>query len=259
MVDSRSAVIFSATLVLLFSIPAASQQVEIQETVESGFDAVVDTNFTTNFKLNISSGSEEMKLIDSESRYSIDTRPSTQIKKFTTPKGKLKIVKSPNRSITTVETPYGTLKTGFRDGENVSSFSGEESMRPEVEKIREELLTNMSVREREASAKKAVVMDRILPDVKIRSGYTESSEYVEVTNTGSEVVPVEGWTFENSDPDAYTLDTVLAANETIRYYAGEPETVENNSVLNTGVDIDENEDSLRLENRFGRVIDREQW
>lgn len=257
MVDSRRAAVFSVTMALVFSIPAASQSVEIEEGMD-GFRASVDTNFSTGFELNVSQGREEMVLRDSDSRYSRVEKSSSSMEKFVTPEGKLRVEQTPNLSMKIVETPYGTLKTGFRDGKNISEFTGPEELRPRVEKLKQQLMMNATVREREASAKKRIVLDRMLPDVSVTAESTESHEYINVTNSGSEEVSVNGWTVKNSDPDSFTLEETLGPGETVTLYAGSRGNI-TGSVEDSGVDIDETEDTVVLENRFGRTVDLESW
>lgn len=256
MTGSRRAIVFSAALLMLFTIPVASQSVDIRESGE-GFDAFVDTGFSTSFDLNISEGLEKMKLVDSESRYRVERTPSSMEKTLTTPRGRLEIKRTANLSLETVETPYGTLKTGFRNGENVSSFTGPEKLRDRAEKIRGMLMENLTVKEREASAKKRTVMARILPDIEVEPVFTNSSEYVLLSNNGEEKVSLEGWKLENSDPDRYRLGLKLEPGEELRLYSDDVDL--NSSIGGTGVDIDEYDDRLVLENRLGRVIDEVSW
>lgn len=257
MVGSRRAVVFSTLVLIAFTIPVASQSVEMSES-EDGFDAFIDTGFSTSFNLNISEGLESMQLVDSESSYTVESTPSSLEKKLVTPRGNLEIRRTANLSLKTVETPYGTLKTGFRDGKNISIFTGPEELRGKAEKIREGLLQNLSVAEREASARKAAVMNKMLPDVEIEPEFTNSSEYVLVSNTGDKNVSLDGWRLENSDPDRYRLGLELGPGEAVRLYSGEV-PVPNGTVGGTGVDIDEYDDRLVLENGVGRVIDEVNW
>lgn len=257
MKSSRRAIVFSIIILITFTIPAASQTVEIKDSGD-GFDAFVDSGFSTAFDLNISEGLERLKLKDSEGSYSIESTPSALEKKLVTPRGTLEIKRTANMSVKTVRTPYGTLKTGFRDGENVSSFTGPEKMRNKVKKIRKGLLENLTVKDREASAKKSVVMEKMLPDVEIEPRFTNSSEYVLVSNTGENNVSMKGWQIENSDPDRYQFDMTLGPGESVKLYSGEvPEP--NGTLANTGIDIDEYEDNLVLENQVGRIIDEVKW
>jgi hypothetical protein len=258
MIGSRRAIVFSAAVLFLFTIPVASQSVDIQNSGD-GFDAFVDTGFSKAFDLNISEGIERMNLVDSDSRYRVESTPSSVEKKLVTPRGTLEIIRTTNLSLKTVETPYGTLKTGFSNGKNVSTFTGPEDLREKVERIRDELIKNLTVEEREASAKKRVVLDRILPDIEVEPVFTNSSEYVLLSNAGGENVSLKGWKLENSDPDSYRLSLELGPDEDIRLYAGEVPEAVNSSVGGTGVDLDQYEDKLVLENRLGRVIDEVSW
>lgn len=257
MVEARKASVYSVVLLLVFSIPVASQQVDIKEGSE-GFKAFVDTNFSSNFQMDIGSGMEEIDLEESESSYSIVEEPEKKVRELVTPDGSLRIEESPNMSVETVKTPYGVLKKGFRDGENISSFSGPEDMRKRVKEIREGLKANLSVKMREASIKRDVVMDRLLPDVSVNHRFGESERII-LSNGGSESISLDGWTVENSDPDVYELGTTLSPDEKVILYPDEAGNVTGTVVENTGVDIDKTEDELVLENRFGREIDTESW
>lgn len=257
MVEARKASVYSVVLLLVFSIPVASQQVDIQDD-SKGFRAFVDTNFSSSFQMDIGSGVKEMDLEESGSSYSMVEEPQRKVRELVTPQGSLRIEESPNSSVKTVRTPYGVLKKGFRDGENISSFSGPEDMKYKVEKIFEGLKSNLSVKMREASVKKDVVMERLLPDVSLNHRFGDS-ERILIENSGGESISLDGWTVQNSDPDVYELDRTLSSGERVVLYPDEAGNVTGGVVENTGVDIDQTEDKLVLENRFGREVDVEAW
>lgn len=256
-VEPRKASVYSVVLLLVFSIPVASQQVDIQRDSE-GFDAFVDTNFSSNFQMDIGSGLKKLDLEESGSSYSMVEEPERKVRELVTPQGSLRIEESPNASVKTVTTPYGVLKKGFRDGENISGFSGPEDMRDKAEKIFEGLKGNLSLKMREASVRKDVVMERLLPDVSVDRRFG-GSERIVVSNEGTERISLEGWTVENSDPDVYELGRTLSGDGKVVLYPGDAGNVTGSVVENTGVDIDETEDKLVLENRFGRKVDAESW
>ncbi|MFB6174421.1 MAG: hypothetical protein ABEJ87_00400 [Candidatus Nanohalobium sp.] len=239
MVDARRAIVFSATLTVLLSVPVASQQVRIQQK-DGGFNAVVSTDYTTNYRLNTSTGKRSMELVDSRSRYSYTQRPSVKREKFVTSKGLLRKRRTANESLTILKTPYGTLKTGYRDGENVSKFTGPEGMRSRVLKIRRKLMKRMNVSHRESVARKRSVMDRVLPDVEMSSDY--QLDTINLTNAGNSTVSLKGWRIVKSgkteEPYPVELETVLGPGE--------------NMSMDVGVDSN---DGLVLENEAGRRID----
>ncbi|AOV94416.1 hypothetical protein AQV86_00650 [Nanohaloarchaea archaeon SG9] len=257
MVEAGKASVYSVVLLLVFSIPVASQQVDIQESSE-GFNAFVNTNFSSSFQMDIGTGLEEISLEDSDGSYSMTERPEKKTRKFVSPHGSLKVEKTPNMSVETVRTPYGVLKTGFREGENISSFSGPEDLKDRVREIREKLKSNLSVSRREASVKKSVVMEKMLPDVSLSHEFGDS-ESITISNDEEESISLDGWKVKNSDPDVYELKKTLSPGEEVVLYPKEAGNVTENAVESTGVDIDETEDSLTLENRLGREIDSETW
>ncbi len=256
-VDTRKASVYSVVLLLVFSIPVASQQVDIEGGSE-GFDAFVDTNFSSNFQMDIGSGLKELDLEESDSSYSMVEEPERKVRELVTPQGSLRIEESPNTSVKTVTTAYGVLKKGFRNGENISSFSGPEDMKDKVEKIFEGLKGNLSVKMREASVRKDVVMEKILPDVSVDHRFGDSERIV-LSNEGTERISLEGWTVKNSDPDVYELDRVVSPGKDVVLYPDRAGNVTGSVIENTGVDIDQTEDELVLENRLGREIDTETW
>jgi len=218
-VDAGKASLYSIVLLLVLSIPVASQQVEIEEDSE-GFDAFVDTNFSSSFQMDIRTGLEEISLEESDGSYSMTERPEMKSREFVSPQGSLKVKESPNASVETVRTAYGVLKTGFRDGENISSFSGPEDMKSRVQNIKERLEANLSVKKREASMKKSVVMEKILPDVSVSHEFGDSERIV-ISNDGEESVSLGGWTVKNSDPDIFELEEDLSSGAEIVLYPEE--------------------------------------
>ncbi len=235
---------FSVAFVVLFSIPAASQQVDVVESAGDGMEAVIDTRFSDTFSLEMRPGMEKMKLEDSASRFRLKERPSMRRKKIVTPVGSLVVRRSNDSVLKKVETPYGTLRTGVRDGRRFSSFSGLNRSRVEI--TLQDLESRMSMRSREARAKRRSVLDRMMPEMEISSNYT--SDVLNVTNTGEEAVSLSGWRVVNSgeseSPYPLQLGSRLGSDET---------TLEPGETVSLQATVDSDKEHV-LKNEWGRKV-----
>lgn len=257
MVDAKQAIIFSAVFVVLVSIPAASEQVKIQENSKNGFEAVIDTEFSDKFSFSMESGLEKMELVNSESRFNMRERPSERFKSIDTPRGSLEVTRTNSSVVRKVKSPYGTLKTGIRDGKRFASFEG--LNRSRVEELKEDLVSRMNTKKREADAKRRAVMDRILADVDLVVTEGGDSEHVNVTNVDNRTLSIDGWTITNLEGDVYTLEGVLAPEETRTLYPKEYGDPVDNSVVETDVTLYSTGGEIELKNSEGYLLASEKY
>ncbi|MFB6115699.1 MAG: lamin tail domain-containing protein [Candidatus Nanohalobium sp.] len=256
MVEAKQAIIFSIVFVVLLSIPVASQQVKIQESSKNGFKAVIDTDFSDKFSFRMDAGMEKMKLVDSEARFRMMERPSKKVKSIDTPRGSLKITRSNNSVVKKVETPYGTLKTGVKNGERFSSFTG--LNRSKVEALKQRLEKRLGKKMREASAKKQVVLDRVLPDVELSVAEGGSSEHINITNVDNRTLGAS-WTLSNEAGDSYSVNRVLAPGETLTLYSKDYSSSRENTVSGTGITLYDGGGEIELRNREGYLLASEAY
>ena len=257
MVDAKEAFMFSAIFVTLLSIPAASEQVKIQESSEDGFEAVIDTNFSDKFNYEMEAGKEDIKMVDSESEFRRIKRPSKDVKKINTPEGTLRVEKSNDSIVRRVETPYGELETSIKDGRRSESFSG--MNRSRVEALKDDLMDELGKKTREASSKKNVALDKILPDVSIEVDEGGESEHINITNTGNSVVSADSWTVKNNEDQTYQFDRTLEPGETYTLYSKEYTSDIENSISEIDVTLYSTGGEIELRNRKGYLLDSESY
>lgn len=257
MVDVKEAVMFSAIFVTLLSIPAASEQVKIEESSENGFEAVIDTNFSDRFNYDMEAGKEDIKMIDSESKFRHVKRPSKDVKEINTPEGTLRVEKSNDSIVKNVETPYGNLKISIKNGRRSESFSGLNKSR--VEALKDDLMSQLDKKKREADSKKSVALDRILPDVSIEVDEGGESEHINITNTGNSVISADRWEIQNTEGQTYRFDRTLDPGETFTLYSKDYTSDIENSISEIDVTLYSTGGEIELHNRQGYLLDSESY
>jgi len=257
MVDVKEAFMFSAIFVTLLSIPAASEQVKIEEDSKNGFEAVIDTNFSDRFNYDMEAGKEDIKMVDSESEFRHIQRPSKDVKKINTPEGTLKVEKSNDSIVRKVESPYGSLEISIKEGRRSESFSG--MNRSRVEALKDDLMDELGKKTREASSKKNVALDRILPDVSVEVDEGGESEHINITNTGNSVVSADSWIVQNTEEQKYRFDRKLDPGETYTLYSKDYTSDIENSISEIDVTLYSTGGEIELRNRQGYLLDSESY
>ena len=257
MVDSRDAIVLSGILVALLSIPAASERINIEEGPENGLDAEIETNLSDKFSLEMSPGKERIEMVDSTSSYTRDQKPSKKIKKITSPEGILKVRKSNNSILKTVETPYGTLKTGIKNGKRFSDFSG--LNKSKVRDVKKKLSDRLAKKGREADAKRRTVLEKVLTDIELEVSEGGEDEHINLTNKESSSISTEGWTVENDEGDVYTISGSLSADGTLTLFSKEYDSDLENSVSETDVTLYSTGGEIRVYNEEDYLLASEDY
>jgi hypothetical protein len=101
-------------------------------------------------------------------------------KLFQTNRGSIRKTVSNNSIIKDTQTPYGKLREGLENGENISEIDGGE--KEKAKEIKSELESKMKERSEKALDKKRVVISRKLPDVGLNVEETQEYEQFNLTN-----------------------------------------------------------------------------
>lgn len=255
MADPREAALFAAATLVLISIPAASQNVEIES--EDSLSGEINSKFSDHFETNFEAGKIFLREINSDYRYEKNESYDKTVTVFQTSKGYIQKTVTNNSIIKTIQTPYGTFKSGVKDGENISSFDG--GNREEAEEIRSNLENKMSERSETAQEKKRIVMSRILPDIELSVEQKQEIEHFNLTNNEDEEVDLENWYImsEGTNKDTLNLERTISSGETLTFYSGGKEEVNGaeEAIYDTGLTIYSNDGSVRLFNDNEKVVD----
>jgi len=254
MASHRESVIMAVIAVILVSIPAASQTVEI-----SGGEnkiGVIDSKFSDRFEVNFKPGRVVKEIKDSRSRLYINNSFDRKVEKLETSGGSVKIVSTNNSIEKTVQTPYGRFNFGVRKGESYSSFEG--SDKDEAEKIKSELLNRVEERSSEVSDKHELVVEKMLPEIVVSVNDDPSVEHFNLTNKGEDDVDLTGWTVlaEGSGKDHLDLKRTIESGETVTYYSGDDEVPDFDSrVVEDDITV-YSDGEVKLYNSADMIVDR---
>ncbi|QGA81040.1 lamin tail domain-containing protein [Candidatus Nanohalobium constans] len=228
MTSHRESVVLAVIAVILVSIPAASQNVEISG--EENKQGVIDSKFSDRFEVDFEPGKVVNDLMDSDARLEVNQSFSRDVKRLQTSKGFVKIVRTNDSIEKTVQTPYGRFEFGVKDGDNYSEFSGNSGSRDEAEEVRENLMDEMSQRSSELSEKHSVVVQEMLPDVSASVEDNSETEHLNLTNNEEEAVDISGWKAVSISGDSMeymNLTGKLEPGETKTFFAGDEGRMEN--------------------------------
>lgn len=250
----RESVLMALIVVVLVSVPAASQNVEI-----SGEDeGVINSMFSDYFEADFKSGKEVLVLEDSDAKLRINETFKKDVRMLQTPTGYFKIVKTNNSIEKVINTPYGKFKFGVNQSGDYNHFKGSDKQK--AEELRSDLEDLMSEKESEISEKRDIVVERILPDIKVTVEEETKIEHFNLTNNGDNEVDLTGWTVitEGSGTDWYNLTGNIDSGETVTFYSGTKDTVfsDNQIEVDTTIYSNSNGDGeVRVYNHVNKLVD----
>ncbi|MFB6158147.1 MAG: hypothetical protein ABEJ95_00625 [Candidatus Nanohalobium sp.] len=261
---ARDSVVFALLAVVLISIPAASQSVEIKE--RSDLHGVIDSRFSDRFEVEFEPGKVVMSILGSSSKLSSNVSYRRNISVLRTPQGFIKKKRTSNYSITVVQTPYGRFKTGFRDGENISGFEGE--AKEKAEEVRKILRKKFRSRMSEARKRKQMVVSSMLPDVELDVvARNDTVEHFTLSNTGDKKVDMDEWKVKTVDSEGVIkevlkLERSIGTGEETVFYSSSREELESvgiepesSAVVESGLNILNGGGEVRLYNENDRLVD----
>lgn len=255
MADPKEAAVFAAATLVLISIPAASQNVEIES--KDSLSGEINSKFSDHFETDFETGKIFLREISSDHRYEKNESYDKTVTVFQTSRGYIEKTVTNNSIIKTIKTPYGTFKSGVKNGENISSFDG--GNREEAEKLRADLEEKMSERAGKTQEKKRIVMSKILPDIELDVEQKQEIEHFNLTNNEDEEVDLEKWYIlsEGTNKDTLNLERTISPGETLTFYSGEREEVNGaeDAIYDTGLTIYSNSGAVTLYNDNEKAVD----
>ncbi len=250
MFDLRESVVFAALGVIIVSIPAASQNVEIQEDQYSG---MIDSKFSELFKVDFMEGKVFTKALSSDSKLVINKSFRKKVIEFQTSEGSIRKIWTNNSIVKKVQTPHGSFESGVRDGENFSEYDG--SSRGRAESLKDKLEQRLKEKLSRAEEKRKIVVQKILPNVEMSVQSSHDIEHFNLTNQGDETVKLEDWRVlsEGSSRDSMQLSGKLEPGEKLSFTgsAGEVDF----EARETDMTIYSGEATLTLFNSEERIVD----
>lgn len=240
MEDKREAFLTALVLTSVLSIPAAAQSISISQEGSDFFESESQGRFGSSFDIEFSENARSSTLQGTEYSVSTMDTPNRTVEVYRTPEASLKIsyINASYRA-EKLTTPYGTLTTGVRNGRRFEKFEG--LNRSKVERIKSRIESEMDTEVSDLEAREREAITAELPDLDIEVHEGET-EYVNITNQGSETVDLSGWRFVSSDEtytDSFTVESVeIAPENTYTFYSGEPEeNAETDAVYEIGMTL----------------------
>ncbi len=161
MADPKEAAVFAVAIIVLISIPAASQNVEITE--KDRLSGEITSKFSFHFKVEFDPGKLFLRGINNEAKFEMNESFKKKEKLFQTNRGSIRKTVSNSYIIKDAQTPYGKFREGLENGENISEFDGEEEEK--AKEIKSKLESMMEEKSEKALDKKRVVISHLLPDI----------------------------------------------------------------------------------------------
>ncbi|MFB6199519.1 MAG: hypothetical protein ABEJ83_01455 [Candidatus Nanohaloarchaea archaeon] len=242
-------------VIAIVAVPTAASSVNIQKDAGTGLEAVIDSNFSDRFKLELDAGYSKIRMESAENRLEIKKRPDGSVKKLVSSKARLKVVRNPNTTRKVLKTAYGTLEYGVRNGRRFESFKG--LNRSRVEEIQAEMERKLETKVETAREKKRKALDPYLPDIKIEVR-SDGEEHFNLTNTGENNVSLQGWEIRNEYSDS--LQTYSFGSEILE--PGEEQSFYSKDKTNrtgTGLTLYAYGGKLTLYNDRNRLVQKKRY
>ncbi len=187
--EYREAVMLSLLAISVLAVPAASEEVMINDKDEEGFVKKITTDLGDTFSFSSSESKRKLEISDHKSRTVSISTPSDKEITVESPKGKLTEYRSANLTYTSVETPYGELKTGYRNGQRFEEFSGVNRTR--VEEVKAALEKLMADKKKVLSRRKASIVENNTADIRVEQDSNTTT--LNITNLEDSEVEMAGW------------------------------------------------------------------
>lgn len=242
----------AAVLVAVLAVPTASDNVKFSDERVSDTPLVSEES-QMHIDINVGADTESTARIQKHNMlYEVSEIPSKRVEILKTPQGTLKILRTNKSRIFKLESPYGDMTKGLRDGRRVNIFKG--LNRSQTGEILQSLRTRAGVyRDR--------VKKEMMPDLDVKittSKADDDDERILIDNDEDRSINLDAWTLVNSDGDRYSFENLElpAYGEAYVYNAPENElnVTEDNSteyVYATGIDWDQDSEDASLFNIKG--------
>ena len=228
----------ASVLVGMLSIPAASQELDVSQSVVGDIDNIsaseqdprdvseslgsdsytkVVSDAFSEFRTMISPESSKVSKTTSNSRVTVETEPGEKTFVLETPSGTIERTYSSGSVTETVTTPSGVLTESREKGAVTVEFEGED--RKVVEETAETLRQDLQQEVRNLRKRSNVTSeneDGTQIDVEIEP---EGDEYIRISSSTG--VDLDGWKVEDSDNQSYTFEDIsIEEGESLTLYSG---------------------------------------
>lgn len=240
MEDKREAVVTALVLTLILAIPTAAQSVNISEEENKFFESESQGRFGSTFNIEFSENSRSSNLEGPDYSVSATDTPNRSVEVYSTAEASLKIshINSTYRA-EKITTPYGTLTTGVRNGRRFETFEG--LNRTRVEKIKNEIESEMESEISDLEARERSAIKSELPDLHVDVVSENGTEYISVKNNDSGKIDLSSWSFTTRGcygVNTFTVESLtVSEGEIYRIYSGEGGEMSSNAIYETGLEI----------------------
>lgn len=254
--EYREAVMLSLLAISVLAVPAASEEIVINDKQEEGIVKKITTDLGDTFSFESSEGERQLTLRDQNTDLTAISTPEKQITKVQNAQGKLKSVQSANQSFKIVETPYGDLKTGFENGKRIEKFEG--NNRSKVENIKEELATLLRQKRETMNRKAQKVVEANAARVKIQEDFDIPG--INITNIGNETINLHNWKLASeesadSHEGSYVFENIaLKPDEKLVMATQESNTSSSYDIRTEHIRLYDAGDRLQLIDEWGKNI-----
>ena len=179
----------SLLAISILAVPAASEEIVINDKQEEGIVKKITTDLGDTFSFSSSDSKRKLEISDHKSKTVSVSTPGSKEITVESPEGKLTEYTSANTTYTKVETPYGVLKTGYQNGQRFEEFNGVNRSR--VEKVKTALLDLMKEKKKVLNRRKAEIVENNTADVRIEQDPNTTT--LNITNMQKSRVSMGGW------------------------------------------------------------------
>lgn len=255
MTDYREAFILALLGISILAVPAASEEIAINREREQGFVKTITSDIGDTFAFRSSQARRELEIADQKSRIKSISTPESSIYTVQSSEGRLKTYTSANLTYRRVETPYGTLKTGYRNGKKFAEFEGYNRSR--VEKVKQELEELLRQKKQMLQRRKQAIIENRTADIRIREDFDAGT--INITNLEDSMISLESWKLKSTKSaktyrGTYTFSNVtLGAGSSLALSVGEEES-DRGFDSTTAIRLYDYGDKLTLTDEWGNNV-----
>jgi len=245
----------SLVAISLLSVPAASEDITINDKAEEGILEQAKTDLGDVFSFSSSESERRVEVSDHDSRTTSVSTPETREIELETSKGKMTKFKSANRTYTTVETPYGDLKTGYRNGEYFEEFEGVNRSR--AEEVKTALKDVMAEKRKLMQRRKEAIIKNQTAEVSVEEDF--NTRTINLTNLENEKIGLDGWKLiskksKEAHKGYYIFESIELEEDEELVLGVEGESANYTDLSTSGIKLYKYGDKITMEDSWGNKI-----
>lgn len=260
MEDVKTPLLLAIATVTLLAIPTVSSEIEIQN--QDALILETDSEFDDTFSVEIAEAETRTVLENKDFKIERYESPNEKIEKLSNSEGTLTIYENDSETFEKIETPYGELRSGYKEGSEFVDFEGAD--RERVENIKEDFQQRKDEADNLVDTKYENLVSSERQGLEITVD-KEGNTYFEITNNAEQEINLKNWRIESDRSldvnarDGYNYidkeKTLSSGGELIIYTEDDnPEELEQNSIVADEITIySSREDEIRLLDEWGNL------